>query len=185
MSMTRRAGAAVTMISWPTQQNRRDWCRDRRIPRILVVEPGQSPPTVIDLFEDWVRAPLPQGDLDVRVATLERRHQRYNRPALDADGVLVYRGRRVVPSPSQAALLSCLIDSFERAVERGELMGSLGVELDPEDTRRNLLDLHIGRLRRKLKPLGLGLRTVWGSGYVLEPLDALGETAWSMDGGVG
>lgn len=42
--------------------------------------------------------------------------------------------------------------------------------------RRNVLDLHMGRLRKKhmgrlrkkFVPIGLSIRTVWGCGYVLE-----------------
>lgn len=167
-------GSDVTMISWPTQRIRREWCRERQIPRILVVEPGQAPPVVIDTLEDWVRAPLEQADLNVRVTTLARRHRLYTEPYLDTDDTLVYRGRRVPPSPSQVALLRQLVRAFGEPVCRQRLFASLGLDGEAEG-RRNLLDLHVGRLRRKLRPIGLNLRTVWGAGYVLEPLAAMDD----------
>lgn len=165
------------MISWPTQRMRRDWCRDRNIPRLLVVEPGQAPPLVIDTLEDWVRAPQPKADLDVRMTTLTRRHRRYLLPYLE-DDTLVYQGRRVRPSPSQLALLRQFVDAFEEPVARADLLASLGLDPQADEERRNLLDLHVGRLRRRLAPAGLTLRTVWGSGYVLEPAGHGVEEPW-------
>ncbi|HEX2272971.1 MAG TPA: helix-turn-helix domain-containing protein, partial [Acidimicrobiales bacterium] len=41
---------------------------------------------------------------------------------------------------------------------------------------RNALDVHILRLRRRLRPLGLAIRTVRSRGYLLEP-EAAGEHA--------
>lgn len=160
---------AVTMISWPTQRVRRDWCHENRLPRILVIEPGQQPPVVTDIFEDWVRAPLAKSDLDVRIDSLAVRYRRDNRPYLDSDDNLVFRGRRAVPSPSQVALLRLLVNSFGEEVERRRLLESLDHRPDDRSDRRNQLDLHIGRLRRKIKALGLSIRTEWGSGYALEP----------------
>lgn len=56
---------------------------------------------------------------------------------------------------------------------------------------RNALDVHILRLRRRLLPLGLAIRTVRSRGYLLEPQragslgDESGPLAEAGDGGAG
>lgn len=161
----------VQLLSWPSQRLQRDWCRDRHIPRVLVVEAGQTPPVVTDLLEDWVRTPLAPADLRFRVRSLAARYEQYNRPHLDPDHYLVFRGRRVSPSPAQAILVTLLVEDYGRPVERASLARGLGQGADVDRERRNTLDVHIGRLRNRVQRIGLTIRAVWGHGYALEPLD--------------
>ena len=42
------------------------------------------------------------------------------------------------------------------------------VSAGDQPASRNALDLHIKRLRRRIQPLGLSIRTAWGRGYILE-----------------
>jgi DNA-binding response OmpR family regulator len=51
-------------------------------------------------------------------------------------------------------------------VTRDELCAGLGTE--ERRSTRNSLDLQIMRLRRRIEPIELAIRTVWGQGYVLE-----------------
>lgn len=155
---------------WPEHAEERSWCRQNRVPRILLVNTGQCPPEPVDLYEDWVRPPISNEDLSVRVQTLVSRQLEYDRPQVDPHGSLTYHGKRLNISPTQVDLSLCLVRSFSKLVLRGALANCL-----PGDGRsgsRNVLDLHMARLRRKLAPVGLTIRTVWGCGYVLEPHDA-------------
>lgn len=176
MSTTR---SDVSVLRWPDQRKRRDWCREQRLPRLLVVEGGCAPPLITDALEDWARHPLSQVDLDARLATLARRHARDSRPRVEADGALVYRGARVSPSPCQLALLRPLLAGNGAGrgepVPRAELARSLGIPPEVEGERRNLLDLHVARLRRRVAPLGLTVRAVARGGYALEEV----EPAWA------
>ena len=158
----------VALIDWPTQDVRRDWFRDRRIPRVLVVAPGHTPPVVTDVYEDWVRMPVPSLDLDHRALALAARRHEFDRPQMDHTGHLVFRGERVAISPAQAALARRLTEKYGHVVLRPALSASLGDRGD----RRNVLDLNIARLRRRVETVGLAIRTEWGCGYVLVPTDA-------------
>lgn len=168
--MTHPHSHDVRLLRWPQHAEERAWCHDHRIPRILLVESGQEPPELVDVYEDWVRPPVPPEDLQIRVRALARRRRAFNRPQVDPHGSLIYQGQRLAISPTQVDLTSCLVRSFGDLVLRAVLAECLpGAEQTV--VRRNVLDLHIGRLRRKIAPLGLNIRTVWGCGYILEPED--------------
>ncbi len=160
----------VRLLRWPQHAEERAWCHDHRIPRILLIEPGQQPPELADVYEDWIRPPVPPEDLQIRVRALALRRRAYNRPQVDPHGSLAYQGQRLSISPTQVDLTSCLVRTYGGLVLRAVLAECLpGAEQIA--LRRNVLDLHIGRLRRKIAPLGLNIRTIWGCGYILEPED--------------
>lgn len=165
--MTDEAGLAeVKLIRWPAESQRREHCRARGMLRLLVIEGGARPPVSSDLREDWVRAPITHDDLQARIAALQARAEAHRRPQVDPNGVLRYRGRSIPVSPTATDLLQRLIREFGLLVSRDELRDCL-----PERegaTTRNALDLHIMRLRKRIQPIGLVIRTVWGRGYLLE-----------------
>ncbi len=161
----------VRLLRWPQHSDERDWCHANRVPRILLVEPGHTPPALADVYEDWIRPPVPPADLQIRVHALQARRRLYNRPQVDPHGGLVFQGQRLAISPTQVDLTTCLVRSYGELVLRATLADCLPGGCGTTD-RRNVLDLHMGRLRKKLAPLGLSIRTVWGCGYVLECEDA-------------
>ena len=165
--MSGHTNADVRLLRWPQHAEERAWCHRQLIPRILLVDHGHRPPDLADVFEDWVRPSVPPEDLQVRARTLASRRQAFNLPEVDLHGSISYRGRRLSISPTQVDLTTCLVRSFGELVLRATLADCLPGGSDALD-RRNVLDLHMGRLRRKLTPLGLSIRTVWGCGYVLE-----------------
>lgn len=157
---------AVQLLRWPEHRQKRAWCQARGLPRVLVVDLGHPPP-ITDMYEDWVRAGTAPEDVHLRRQTLARRVEDLNSPQIDLSGVLVYRGNCMTLSPTQTELTRYMIGQFGQVVSRSALASRLnGDNEDPK--RRNVLDLHIGRLRRRIAPLGLSIRTVWGCGYVLE-----------------
>lgn len=67
--------------------------------------------------------------------------------------------------PLEARLLSTLLDRFGAVVSRDNLSRSGWPTGAPG---RNALDVHMLRLRRRISPLGLAIRTVRSRGYLLE-----------------
>lgn len=136
--------------------------------RLLLVEDGQPPPRLVDCLEDWIRVPAPEEDVRARVDALVARSQAHGDklPGLDANGVLRYGGRWVSLPPLESRLTATLLDRFGAVVGRDTL---IRVVWPGQAPGRNALDVHILRLRRRLQPLGLAIRTVRSRGYLLEP----------------
>lgn len=157
----------VALLRWPTDHARRVELAALRRPRLLLVEAGAVPPESDDCIEDWVQ--LPAGDLEVRVrmACLGRRAERHAPavPSLDHDGVLRSRAGWVPLPPVEARLTSALLERFGGVVSR-EHLASAGWPAGAPG--RNALDVHVLRLRRRIGPLGLAIRTVRSRGYLLE-----------------
>lgn len=87
-------------------------------------------------------------------------------PQVDPDGILWFADRSINVSPCETDLLACLIRQFGTVVPRSRLQDFLPER--PGGVRRNALDLHIMRLRRRIRPLGLVIRTARGRGYLLD-----------------
>ncbi|MFJ4011021.1 helix-turn-helix domain-containing protein [Streptomyces sp. NPDC090026] len=77
-----------------------------------------------------------------------------------------YGSNSITISTTQAELMRLLIDRFGEVVYRTEFVECLAMRTPT--LNRNSLDLHIMRLRRRLLPIDLSIRTVWGRGYLLE-----------------
>lgn len=140
---------------------------------MLLVEPEADPPTCVDVLEDWVRLPVSRADRIARVKTLEERAGRREEelPVVGKDGALEYRGAGAQLSEIQARVISALIERFGAVVSRGELSAHAWPD---SETSANNLDVTIGRLRRQIDGVGLGIRTVRSRGYLL--CDAEGST---------
>ncbi|MFJ8547233.1 winged helix-turn-helix domain-containing protein [Streptomyces sp. NPDC093586] len=136
------------------------------MPRLLVVEAGAQPPISNDPVEDWVRPPVSRDDLEARVAVLQNRFDSNRVPAIDSSGTLSFGRHSLTVSATQAELMRLLIDRFGDVVHRSEFAQCAA--LRTLTLNRNSLDLHIMRLRRRLLPVELSIRTVWGRGYMLE-----------------
>jgi two-component system, OmpR family, response regulator len=133
-------------------------------PRLLLLEEG-PPPVVIDPLEDWIRLPADDGEMWARLESLRQRWEAPRKPKLDDDGVLTWASRWVALSPSEALLAAVLLENFSSMVNRHTLVAATQ---SPDDLRRNSLDVQLHRLRRRLAPTGLVVRTVRKRGYVLE-----------------
>lgn len=158
----------VLLIRWPAQSELREECQRGGVPHLLVVEGGAEPPLCVHPYEDWVRPPISQADLDIRIATLRTRVY-MRRPALNSADVLSFGGRSVGLSATQGWLMGLFIEHFQDVVQRDELLRWLRKRSADLPTR-NAFDLHIMRLRQRLSMVGLALDTAWGHGYVLQPV---------------
>jgi DNA-binding response OmpR family regulator len=153
---------AVELVRWPAEEQRRADLRDRGLPRVLLVEAGTPPPVTVDPMEDWIRIPADDRDLQARMETLVRRIT--TRPELDGDGVLRSGNGWAALPPIEARLTEVLLLRYDKVVGREVLLrhGWPG-----EEPNRNVLDVHVLRLRRRIEPLGLTIRTIRKRGYVM------------------
>jgi hypothetical protein len=163
-------GADVAMVRWPGEEDRLDRLRAERRPRLLLVESGAAPPLPADELEDWIRVPAQEVDMMARLAGLERRYRDNGsvRPEVGEDGVLRMGRDWVSLPPVDHRLATALVERFGAVVSRDALARAGWPEGRPA---RNALDVHVLRLRRRLEPLGLAIRTVRSRGYALEQVD--------------
>jgi len=126
-------------------------------------------------MEDWIRVPAIDRDVQARLEALALRSSRHTTtvPDLDIDGVIRFADGWVPLPPVEARLTRALVDRFAAVVSRDALARSGWPEGAPG---RNALDVHVLRLRRRLAPIGLSIRTVRSRGYLLEP-SARGQKA--------
>lgn len=156
----------VALIQWPSDEALRSEMEERRLPRLLLVEPGADPPICPDPLEDWVRLPVSRADRHARLRALEARYQDAGPelPRLDDLGTLEYRGTTTQLSTTQARLVEPMIEHFGAVVGRDTLRASAWPDTD---AAANSLDVTVGRLRRQLAQVGLKIRTVRSRGYLL------------------
>jgi hypothetical protein len=160
-------GVDVVMVRWPGDEDRLDRLRAERRPRLLLVESGAAPPLPADDLEDWIRVPAQEVDMMARLAGLERRYRENGTvlPEVGEDGVLRMGRTWVSLPPVDHRLATVLVERFGAVVSREALARAGWPEGSPA---RNALDVHVLRLRRRLGPLGLVIRTVRSRGYALE-----------------
>jgi DNA-binding response OmpR family regulator len=166
----------VVLLRWPEEESVRARLVEAAAPRLLLVDRGAHPPLVTDPLEDWIRVPADEVDLHARVDALERRarQRRTGVPDLDDDGVLRFGGGWVPLPPVEARLTGALIERCGAVVSRADLARAGWPDGSPG---RNALDVHVLRLRRRLSPLGLAIRTVRSRGYLLEPSAATAKSS--------
>jgi DNA-binding response OmpR family regulator len=162
----------VTLVRWPAESARREALVETSTPRLLLVEDGVAPPPVDDCLEDWIRVPADGEDVEFRVQTLAARSAKHTTPRgpdLDGDGVLRFAESWVALPPVEARITGALLERFGAVVSRE----ALGKAAWPDGAPgRNALDVHVLRLRRRLKAVRLTIRTVRSRGYLLEPAQA-------------
>lgn len=161
----------VEVVDWPSGEHRRVRLADAGRPRLLLVSASAPPPVCLDPLEDWVRLPAADGDIEARLGTLGRRAVTMapTRPTIDADGVVRFGDGWVALPPVEARVVAALIDRLDTVVSRAQLAAAGWPEGAPG---RNALDVHVLRLRRRIAPLGLAIRTIRSRGYLLERVEA-------------
>ncbi|MDQ3947151.1 MAG: winged helix-turn-helix domain-containing protein [Actinomycetota bacterium] len=161
----------VVVMRWPAEADRRARLVERDLPRLLLLDDGIEPPQTGDCLEDWIRLPASEADVRARVQGLLARGRTHKRdvPEVDAHGVVRYRDAWVALPPVEARLAEALVGRFCAVVGRETLRRSVWPGSSPG---RNVLDVHVLRLRRRLAPLSLAIRTVRSRGYMLEPAES-------------
>jgi DNA-binding winged helix-turn-helix (wHTH) protein len=157
----------VVLLRWPHDADRRRRLADDGHARLLLVDHDHVPPDVIDPLEDWIRVPAADLDVQARVRTLHARGagQVSLAPTLDDHGVLRLGTAWTSLPPVEARITALLMDRIGAVVAREALAKAGWPDGAPG---RNALDVHVLRLRRRLLPVGLVIRTVRSRGYLLE-----------------
>lgn len=166
----------VALVRWPSEEHRRTRLTAEEVPRLLLVEDGTRAPEPVDCLEDWIRVPVDDHDLQVRLAGLQVRARLHLacEPRLDRDGVLRVGDDWVSLPPVEARLASSLLERMGAVVSREALSCAGWPDGAPG---RNALDVHVLRLRRRLASVGLAIRTVRSRGYLLERSESRQERA--------
>ena len=156
----------VVLVQWPAEEARRAELAEADRPRLLLVDSDAPAPVSTDLFEDWVRLPVGDADVRARVAGLQARVTDFGptTPTVDGDGLLRYGSKWTSIPPVESRLIAALIGRFGAVVGRDALAKAGWPDKEPG---RNALDVHVLRLRRRIEPLGLAVRTVRSRGYLL------------------
>lgn len=173
----------VVMLRWPEEDGRRESLSLTGGPRLLLVPDGQEPPSVADCLEDWIRIPAAENEVRARVDALTVRSRAHlsgaeprspgdaaaggapATPAIDGFGVLRYGSAWVALPPLEARLTEALLERLGTVTSRELLVRAGWPSAAPG---RNALDVHVLRLRRRLTPVGLVIRTVRSRGYLME-----------------
>lgn len=156
----------VALIQWPSDEALRQQMAATRRPRLLLVDSDADPPDCVDVLEDWVRLPVSRVDRKARIRSLESRVEAGTPPppVLHGGTTLEYRGARTHLSALQTDLVGLMLERFGVVVSRQELAEAAWPDHGPND---NNLDVAMGRLRKQLVAVGLGVRTVRSRGYLL------------------
>jgi DNA-binding response OmpR family regulator len=124
---------------------------------------------------DYLAKPFSLDELTARVRALLRRHRASVLVARDepeiafrldgpAHELLWADGRRLALSEREYALLEYLVRSPNEVISRERILNAVWqYQFDP---RSNVVDVYVGRLRRKLEP-AVTIETVRGGGYRL------------------
>jgi DNA-binding winged helix-turn-helix (wHTH) protein len=159
-------GGNLAVVPWPAEAHRRDALAAEGSPRLLVLAEGTDPPPLLDCLEDWVHAPVDEAEMHARLEALRLRVRchRLVVPELDEEGFLRFGSRHVYLPPVEARLAAALVDRFGRVVGAATLMRA---GWPGEPASRGKLDVRIHRLRRRLVPVGLVVKTVRQRGWLL------------------
>ncbi len=172
----------VALVQWPSEDGKRQALASAWIPRLLLVAQEAEPPELLDHLEDWVRLPASSADTRARVEALAQRANALTplTPVLEDDRLLRFRNAQLQVSELHGRLLATLVEHFGKVVDRPTLLRRGWPNETPTD---NTLDVQIARLRRRLAPLGLQIRTVRSRGFLLAADGApAGAAARSKDG---
>ena len=160
--------------------------RESAVPVIMLTAKGEDEDRIMGLelgADDYLPKPFNPRELLARLNAILRRSAplreagAHSADTLEVAGLLLNRNRRTVGSgnielalsATEFKLLEALMSRPNMILSRDELLNyARGKEFGPYDRS---IDVHIGRLRMKIETLPGAqkcIKTVWGSGYMLE-----------------
>ncbi|MGH1414950.1 MAG: response regulator transcription factor [Pelagimonas sp.] len=151
--------------------------RGEGTPVILLTARSETSDRVTGLdmgADDYLVKPFEMDELEARIRALSRR-KNLEYGARESFGALEFdRNTRQVSAGDNAldiprrelSILECLLERRGRIVSKAQLMDQVyGVGADVDDTA---IEPHVSRLRRRLAPHGVSIKTARGLGYMLE-----------------
>lgn len=127
--------------------------------------------------DDYVLKPFEFEELEARLQALLRRTQSERSGFLEAGNLRLDKSSRQAfhhnqplnLSSREVDVLELLMNRYGRVVSKDQLAEHLtGME---EEIGQNAVEVYVHRLRKKLEPLGIAVRTLRGLGYLLEKND--------------
>jgi hypothetical protein len=156
----------VIVLQWPADAELREQAASQGHACLLCVAVGARPPLSWGHLEDWLREPFDYGELDARRARLRRRLLALQPVWIDDDGLLHRGPSWIALSPMEVRLLEPLLAMKDEVVSRRALHAEVYQGEQARDVR--LVDSTLRRLRRRVRPLGVTIHTVRGTGILLD-----------------
>ncbi len=125
--------------------------------------------------DDYLPKPFAPEELSARIAALARRG-RAQRSRLIEHGPLtidlarkrtMIHGKPIDLPMREQTILEYLFSNVDAIVAKEKIAGAIASW--DEQISANAIEVHISRLRSKLEPSGIRIRTVRGLGYIVEP----------------
>jgi two-component system OmpR family response regulator len=128
--------------------------------------------------DDYLAKPFAMAELSARVRALIRRAQAHSSPCV-THGPLTFdkaarraylSGQPLELTAREWAVLQVLLAKVEKMVSKDSIINAVGGWDD--NLSSNAIEVYVSRLRAKLEPAGIRIRTVRGFGYMLEEFKA-------------
>ncbi|MBD9360520.1 response regulator [Methylomonas fluvii] len=124
--------------------------------------------------DDYMTKPFELRELEARVrALLRRSHGGFNHDIRFGQLVLDTRNQQIsangtpmVLPPREYGVLEALLLNSGRVVSKDNIAQRLAAHA--EELADNAIEVYVHRLRKRLEPLGINIRTLRGLGYLLE-----------------
>ncbi|WP_416883008.1 response regulator transcription factor [Marivita sp.] len=146
-------------------------------PVILLTARSETAERVVGLdagADDYLTKPFEMDELEARLRAMARR-KNLQFSVRDELGPLVFdrvgrqllQNNQVIDVPrKEIATLECLLERRGRLVSKAQLITHVyGVGSDSDDSA---IEPHVSRLRKRLEPFGIRIKTARGLGYMLE-----------------
>ena len=160
--------ASVAIVYWPEEAALANELGAQGRPLLMLVARDAEPPVAWDRLTDWLRLPADDRDIRARIESLQRRARRPPAPVIDDYDVVWRGGRWVALSPVEARILATLLERDGSVVTRRELNAACWKEGTPGE---RAVDARLPRLRVRIAPLGMTIRTIRSRGFLLEVRD--------------
>ena len=151
--------------------------RDDGTPVILLTARSETAERVAGLdagADDYLIKPFEMDELEARLRAMARRknlefsaRDRLGPLVFDRTGRLLLQDDQPLDVPrKEIATLECLLERRGRLVSKAQLISHVyGTGSDAEDSA---IEPHVSRLRKRLEPFGIRIKTARGLGYMLE-----------------
>jgi hypothetical protein len=161
-------GLTVALLAWPAEDGERRHLAALGEPRLLLVDPGVSPPAPLDGNEDWVRSTNDPEEVQARAEALLARLAAAPRwtPVLDEDGLLRTPSGWAAITDAQLPVLQLLLANLGRVVTTEAISGVYGGQAT--GGRPASMRTMLARLNARIRPLGLELVTIRRRGVLLQ-----------------
>ena len=125
--------------------------------------------------DDYLAKPFAPAELVARVSALARRGRAIRSRTIEHGPLTVdlakkramIRGKPLDLPQREHAILEYLFSNVDAVVGKDKIAGAVAAW--DESISPNAIEVHISRLRAKLEPAGIQIRTIRGLGYLVEP----------------